>query len=231
MGSFSWFDITDAVREAFTNLGVDFIEFIPRLIGAIIILLIGWFIAVAIGKVIAEILKRIKFNQLFDKGIWKNALARAEIKVDASDFVGAIVKWILFLLGFLPAAVKVLNLTQFESILNGVLGYVPNVIVATLIFVVTVIIVDIVEKIVRASVEGIKVGYGQLVSAIVKWAIWIFAILAILQQLRFEAADWIFELVKYAFIGLVLMFAIAFGLGGKDIAAETIRDLKGKLKE
>ncbi len=222
----SWIDVT---IQALQNLWQGFLSFIPVLLGAVIVFIIGWFFSVGVGKLVAEVLKKLKFNQIFEKGGWKNALEKAEIKVDASAFVGAVVKWVLIVV-FLLAAVEILGLVQFAIFLKGVLGYLPNVIVAVLIFVVTVIVVDIVEKIVRAAVEGIKVGSGQIVSAVVKWSIWVFAILAILTQLRFEAADWIFELIKIVFMGIVLIAVVAFGLGGKDMAAEILQDLRKKLK-
>jgi len=222
-------DWADVTILAFQNLWQGFLNFIPVLIGAMIVFVIGWFISVGVGKLITEILKKAKFNQIFEKGGWKTALAKAEIKVDASGFIGAIVKWILVIV-FLLAAVEILGLPQFADFLRGVLGYLPNVVVASLIFVVTVIVVDIIEKLVRASVESIKVGYGQVVSAIVRWSIWIFAILAILHQLGIAR-----PFMEILFTGLVAMLVIslgiAFGLGGKDVAAEILQDLKRKLKE
>lgn len=204
--------------------------FIPYLIGAIIVFLIGWVVALGIGKLVAEILIRIKLNQFFERAGWKTALEKAELKVNPSEFIGAIIKWILVIV-FLSVAVEILGLVQFAGFLKSILAYLPNVVAAAFILVVTIILVDIVEKIIRAAVEGIKVGYGHLVSTIIKWSIWIFAILAILQQLRFETADWIFDLIKIVFVGIVAMGAIAFGLGGKEVAAEILQDLRKKLKE
>lgn len=208
-----------------------FMGFIFNLIGATVVFIFGWFVALFIGKLIAEILSRIKLNQAFDKVGWKSALEKAEIKVNPSEFIGAIVKWILVIV-FLYALIGILGepFGAFRGLLEGILGYLPNVILAVLILVVAVIVVDIVEKVIRAGVESIKVGYGQLVSTIIKWSIWIFVILAILQQLRFEAADWIFELIRIAFVGIVAMAAIAFGLGGKEVAAEILQDLRKKFK-
>ena len=94
----------------------------------------------------------MKFNQLFEKAGWKEALEKAELKVNAADFIGAICKWVLAIV-FLLAAVEILGFVQFANFLRDVLAYLPNVIVAALIFVVTVILVDIIEKIVRAAVE------------------------------------------------------------------------------
>jgi len=219
----------EATTLALLKFWDGFLAFIPNLIGAIIVFSIGWFVALGIGRLVAEILTRIKLNQFFERTGWKTALEKAELKINPSEFIGAIVKWILVIV-FLLGAVEILGLVEFAGFLKGILAYLPNVIMAVLILVVAIIVIDIVEKIVRAAVEGIRVGYGHLASTIVKWSIWVFAILAILQQLRFEAADWVFELIKIVFVGIVAMGAIAFGLGGKDVAAEILQDLRKKLK-
>jgi len=106
----------------------------------------------------------------------------------------------------------------------------PNVIVAALIFVVTVIMVDIVEKVMRAGVESIKVGYGHMVSSVVKWSIWIFAILAILHQLGI-AKPFMETLFTGLVAVLVLGFGLSFGLGGKEVAGEILQDFRRKLRD
>lgn len=223
----NWSEIT---LTAVQHLWQGFLQFIPALLAAVIFFIIGWFFSILVGKLITEILRKAKFNQIFEKGNWDEALAKADIKVDASGFVGAVVKWILVIF-FLQVAVGILGWAQFSVVLGKIVSYLPNIIVAVLVFVVTTIIADILEKVVRVSVERAKVGYGQITSSIVKWAVWIFAILAILQQLRFEAANWIFELIKLAFIGIVAMAAIAFGLGGKDAAADIIKNFRQKMAQ
>ncbi len=220
-----WYTVT---IQALQDLWQAFLSFIPALIGAILIFVIGWFLSTGVGRVVAEILKRIKFNQIFEKGSWDEALAKADIKVDTSGFIGAVVKWVLVIV-FLLASVEILGLREFAGFLRGVLNYLPNVIVAALIFVVTVIVVDIVEKIVRVGVESIKVGYGQMVSVVIKWSIWAFAILAILYQLGI-ARPFMETLFTGLVAMLVLSLGLAFGLGGKDVAAEILQDLKKKLK-
>ncbi len=221
-----WYTVT---VEALQGLWQAFLSFVPMLIGAIIIFVIGWFISVGIGRLITEVLKRVRFNQIFEKGNWDEALAKADIKVDASAFVGAVVKWVLVIV-FLLAAVEILGFVQFAIFLQSVLAYLPNVIVAALIFVVTVIVVDIIEKIVRVSVERIKVGYGTMVSAVIKWSIWIFAILAILYQLG-VAKTFMSTLFQGLVAMLALAFGLAFGLGGKEVAGDVWQYLKRKIKE
>ena len=222
-------DWTEVTIQALQSLWQSFLIFIPILLGAIIVFMIGWFISIGLGKLVSEVLKKLKFNQLFEKEEWKKVFKKAEIKIDASGFIGAIVKWVLIIV-FLLIAVEILGLPHFAEFLRSVLAYLPNVIVATLIFVVTVILADIVEKLVRAGVEGIKVGYGQIASAIVKWSIWIFALLAILYQLGIARP--FMEILFSGFVAmLVISLGLAFGLGGKDFAAEILQDLKKKLKD
>lgn len=215
--------------DALENLWIGFIDFIPNLVGALVVFIIGWVIAVAIGKLVEEVLKRVKFNRIFEKGGWKTALEKADIKVDASSFIGAIFKWVL-LIAFLIAAVQILGLNQLRDFFVDVLNYLPNVIVAAFILVVAIIIADILEKVVRAAVEGTKIGYGQLVGAVVKWSIWIFAIFAILLQLGI-AEDLVKTIIQGIVALIVIAGGIAFGLGGKDVAGEILQDLRNKLRE
>ncbi len=221
-----WFDTTIL---ALKNLWQGFIDFIPNLVGAIIVFLIGWLISIAIGKLIAEILRRIKFDRIFEKGGWKTALEKAEIKVDVSSFVGAIFKWVLLIV-FLAAAVEILGFSELTMFLTGeVLPFLPNVIVAVFIFVVAVIIADVLEKIVRTAVEGTRMGSGQIVGVIVKWSIWVFAILTILYQLGIGKV-FMADLFRGIVMIIVLAVGLSFGLGGKDVASEILQDLRNKLR-
>jgi hypothetical protein len=221
-----WWEIT---WDSLLNLWKGFINFIPNLIGALVVFVIGWVIATIIGKVVAEVLTRIRFNQIFEKGSWKRALEKADIKVDASAFIGAIFKWILLIV-FLADAVKILGFNQLTVFLTvDVLPFLPNVVVAAFIFVVAIIIADILEKIVRAAVEGTRIGYAAFVGAIVKWSIWIFAIMAILYQLGIGTI-FMADLFRGIVAIIVISVGLSFGLGGKEVAAEILQEVKTKLK-
>jgi hypothetical protein len=207
------------------------ITFTANLILAIVVFVVGYLISIGIGSVITEVLKSVRFNKLFEKEGWQKALQRANVEVHPSEFIGAIFKWVFVIVSLL-LAVDILDLPQFGLILTEVLNYLPNVVVAALIFVVAVIVSDIVEKVIRVMVERMKVGYGYLVSSIVKWAIWVFAIFLVLDQLLPNS-----DLIKALYVAIVwgvvgtlgLGLAIAIGLGGKDVAGEVIRDIKDKL--
>ena len=209
------------------------ISFIANLVVAIVVFIIGYLISVGIGRLITEILKSIKFNKLFEKEGWRKALQRANVDVNPSEFIGAIFKWVFVVVSLL-VAVDILKLTAFAGFLTQVLNYLPNVIVAVLVFVVAIVISDIVEKLVRVTVERMKVGYGFLAASIVKWAIWIFTFFLILDQLLPASllVKTLYTSIVYGAVGaLALGVGLAIGLGGKDTAAKVIGDMYRKMEE
>ena len=215
--------------QALQSAWQGFLNFIPVLIGAIIVFVIGWFIALGIGKLIAEILARLKFNKLFEKTGWKGALEKAELKVNPSEFIGAISKWILVIV-FLLAAVEILGFVQFANFLRSVIIWLPNLVVAIAIFVVAIILSDILEKIVRAGIKKLELGYAEFLGAVVRWAIYIFAGLAILLQLGVTPT--IINTLVIGFVGMIaLALGLAFGLGGKEAAAKLIEKIGEKISE
>ncbi|PIW35310.1 MAG: hypothetical protein COW25_00350 [Candidatus Nealsonbacteria bacterium CG15_BIG_FIL_POST_REV_8_21_14_020_37_12] len=221
-----WYQTT---YDSLLGLWKGFLNFIPSLLAAIIVFVIGWFIAEVIGKLVARILKVLKLNQIFDRANWKEALEAAEIKVNISEFIGGICKWVLVVV-FLSVSVEILGLSQFASLLNRLISWLPNLIVAVAIFVVAIIVADILNRLIRASVKKIGVKYGGFLSALVRWAIYIFAGLAILLQLGVTPT--IIQTIIVGFVGMIaLALGLSFGLGGKDAAAKLIEDFKKKISE
>jgi len=221
-----WYLIT---YESLLDLWRGFLKFIPSLLAAIIVFVIGWLIAEAISKIISRILKVLKLDQVFERANWREALEAAEIQVNISEFIGGICKWILVIV-FLSIAVEILGLVQFAAVLNKLISWLPNVIIAVAIFVVAVIVADILDRLIRASVKKIGVKYSGLLGVIVRWAIYIFAGLAILFQLG--VAQTVIQSIIIGFVGMIaLAMGLAFGLGGKDAAAKLIEDLTGKISK
>jgi hypothetical protein len=228
----NWYEI---ISEALKGFWISFINFIPNLLVAIIVFIIGWIVAVIIAKIISQILQRLQFNRLFEKASWREALEKAEIKVNPAEFIGAIFKWVLVILVILISLQILLGLQDlsdnpFKLLLDKFLIWIPNFVVAIVIFVVAVIVADLLDKIIVASVNRIGVEYVGMLGIIVRWIIYILAGLAILNQL--EVAPALINTLIIAFFGMIaLAFGLAFGLGGKDTAAKLIEDLRRKIAE
>ncbi|MDD5621177.1 MAG: hypothetical protein PHS27_01150 [Candidatus Pacebacteria bacterium] len=219
----------DTVTQGFTQFGVGFVKFIPNLVAAIIIFVIGWFVAVAIGKLIVEILKKLKLDNFFEKTGWKDAMEKVDIKMTVSEFIGALCKWILILV-FLGIAANILNLSAFSIFVLGVVAWLPRLIAAVLIFIVTVIVANFAEKATKAAMSKAKIDYIDVAGSIVKWAVWIFGLLAVLVQLG-VMADLIMVIVQGFIYMIAGAAALAFGLGGKEVASELLHSLKNKLRK
>ncbi|MCP6719675.1 MAG: hypothetical protein KJI71_05685 [Patescibacteria group bacterium] len=221
-----WSTIT---LEALQSTWQGLLLFLPKLIGSLLIFVIGWFIALGVGRLVAEILKQLRFNQIFERTGWKQAFEKAELKANPSDFVGAVFKWILVIV-FLLASVEILGFVQFADFIQRIIDWLPNLIVAVAIFVVAIILTDIFEKVIKAGIKKIDIGYTELIGTTVRWAIYIFAGLAILLQLGVTPS--LINTMIQGFVWMIaLAFGLAFGLGGKDTASKIVEDLSKRISE
>ncbi|MBU1292179.1 hypothetical protein KKH07_01690 [Patescibacteria group bacterium] len=220
---------TEVVTASLQGLWIGFIEFLPSLLGAIIIFIIGWIIATLLGKLAAQVIRTLRIDQILEKMSFKRSLERANLKLDSGKFIGEIVRW-FFIIVFLMAATDILGLPEVTIFLRRVLLYIPQIMVAVLILLIAVLVANFLQRLVKASVEAAGLKSANFLGAITKWAILIFALLSALLQLGIVPA-----LIETLFTGFIAALAIglglSFGLGGKDIAAETLSKLKNEVRE
>lgn len=216
-----FYDVQAALGDSIIATWQGVINFIPSLIGAVIIFAIGWLVAVLIEKIIESLFKSIKVDSLLRSAGFEEVMKRTGHPLNSGKFVGSLVKWFVIVV-FLVASFDILHLTQVNQFLQGVvLGYLPQVIIAVLVLMVAVVIADAMQKIVAASARAAHVKSAHLLGVVTKWAIWIFAILTALITLN-VAAYLIQMIVTAVFAGAALGIGLAFGLGGKDQAARII---------
>lgn len=191
-------------------------------------MLLGILIAKWLGQVSVAFLGKIKLNQILKRMGWQEALSKIDTGLNAPKFFGEIVKW-FFVIVFLMVSFEILGLTQFSQFLEKVLVYFPNIFIAALIFLVAVFLADFSQKIVVGTLEEEKITYSRFLGKAIRWLIWLFAILAILYQLQITPS-----LILVIFVGMAatisIALGIAFGLGGKDLAAKILKELEEKFK-
>ena len=207
----------DAVFLSLSNALNSFLAAIPLVIGALIIIIIGWIIAGILARVVQEVLRRAGADRLFAEHggqVYGNRSQSFKPSIVASEMV----KWLVRLV-FLVAAANVLGMPQVSQLLNNVLLWIPNLIVAAIIL----LIAPLLGRFVRGAIE---VGAGQmgftnapLLGRIAEIAIVAFAVIIAINQIGIAA-----NLVNTLFVGLVaalaLAFGLAFGLGGREVAAQ-----------
>lgn len=205
-------------------------NFVPLLVGAIVVFVVGWIVAVALGKVVEQVVRALRVDALLQKLEFERTLERGGVRLNSGAFVGGLVKWFLIIV-FLLAAVNIIGLTQVSDFLTQVLFYLPNVVVAALILVIALKVAEVVERLARGSVEAVGMR-GAVVGVMARWAIWIFAVIAALLQLG-VATVLLQTLVTGLVAMLALAFGLAFGLGGKDAASAFVeklrRDITGRV--
>lgn len=219
----------DVILSSLKTIWFSFIGFLPTLLAALIVFIVGWLIAIALGKLANRIMKVIKLDILLARIGFKKALAKAKLKLNSGRFFEELVKW-FFIIVFLMAATDILGLYQVTEFLKGVLYYIPNIVVAVVILLAAVIIANFLQKLVRASVEAAGLQAANFLGGLTKWAILIFGFIAALVQLGIAVT-----LIHTLVTGLVAMVALAgglaFGLGGKDQAARFLERLKKDIGE
>lgn len=222
---------TDAVVTSLTGLWLQFVSFLPNVIAALVVFFVGWSISIALGRLVEKVLSVLRINTAFESisGL-KSAVQQAGLRLDVPKLVGEIFKWFLIIVTLL-ASTDILGLQEVSQFLTSVLFYIPNVVVASVILVVAVVLANFVYRTVLASVDAAGFTSGGIVAAISKWSILIFALLAALLQLN-VATQLLQTFLTALFAMVAIAGGLAFGLGGKDLATKWLKkaeeDLSGK---
>jgi len=215
----------NAVMISLQDLWIRFFGFLPVLIGAILVLVIGWLVAVAVGKLVTRVLRAVKLNEAFDKlsGL-RSSLQKAGMGLNPARFVGAVVKWFIIIVT-LMATSDILGLAGVTLFLNQIIAYVPNIVVAIVMIIAGTLFANFVQKITRASAAAARLPHRNAAAAVAKWAVLVFTFIATLVQLGVAEV-----LLQTFFTGFVATIAIAggisFGLGGKVTAEKVLRHLE-----
>lgn len=218
----------NAVQGSFYELWYTIAAFLPAILAALIVFIIGWIVGVILYRVVLEIVRVLRIDDAL-KTTGVNEVARdSGIKLDVGVFIATLVKWFVIIV-FLVAALDILGLTRVTIFLQTVvLLYLPQVIVAALILILGAIVAEVVRGLVAGSARAAGAHGANLAGTVAKWAIWVTAVLAALNQLGVAT-----EFVQTLFTGIVvsasLAFGLAFGLGGKDAAARTIERIRSEI--
>ena len=211
-------DWGDAVMVSATEALQNLLGFLPALIGAILILIIGWIIAGVIAGLIEKGLQAVGFEKAAQSTGIAGFIENAGTGWTASKVVAEIVKWFIRLIA-IQAAASILGLDQISQIINAILLWLPNLVVAIVIIVIGALIANFVAGIVRGSATEMGFSTPGLLANVARYAIIGFAAVAAFNQLGIAPT-----VVNTLFIGLVatlvLAFGLAFGLGGQQTAAQ-----------
>lgn len=218
----------DVLTASFQNLWLGLVAFVPNVIVAIIIFILGWLVGAALGRIVEQVIRSVKLDAALKNTGLNEAVERAGFTLNTGEFLGMLVQW-FFIIVFLMASLEVLGLTQVNLFLqNVVLAYLPQVIVAALMLIVGAVVARVAKNLVGGAAKAAGVSGAQLAGSVASWAVWIFTILAVLAQLQVATA-----FVQTLFTGVVVAVSLAlglsFGLGGQEAAARAIEKMRSEM--
>jgi small-conductance mechanosensitive channel len=202
-----------------------FFGWVPHVLGFLAVLLIGWIIAKVLGKVAWKATHRAGLDRTLHTGTGGNLVQRA---VPApSRLVGQIVFWAIFL-GAISLAASVLGIAALTALVGAIWAYLPNVLAAVLIFLIAGAISGAVVALVRRTMG--ETALGRIVATVVPILVMTIATFMILEQLKI-AHDIVVTTYTLLLGAIALGAALAFGLGGRDVAARMLEGAYQKGQE
>ena len=211
----------DVFSNSLFNLWNGFVGFVPNVLGALIIFIAGWIVGVTIGKWVSQLVSKLKIDKLFESAGAQDVLDRSGLKLSIGRILGGIVKWFIIVV-FLMTSLELVHLSQVNEFLTStVLLYLPKVLIAALVLVVSTVLADTMKKVVSAAANATNIKTANMLGSIAFYAIWAFGLIIALSELGIAAA-----FMQILFTGVVAAIAIAgglaFGLGGKEAAARLL---------
>lgn len=206
----SSFSVTDPLQNAFTTL----LNYVPRLIGALVVLVIGYFVARIVAKVITKVLQKAQFDHTMERANLQQFLDRSGTSMTPSTLLGKVVFWFIFVMSFTMFA-SALGVPQISGFLNSVLGYIPNIFAALVILCLAALFANFLAGVVRAATGS------ELLAKLTRGVILVYAAFVALTQLHIAQ-----QLTGPTFLiilgAVALAAALAFGLGGRDQAQQLL---------
>ncbi len=207
--------MNETLVQPLQNVLSTVLSFLPQLVGAIIILIIGYIVAKVLQAVVGRVLQGIGFDGWMEKGGIKQYFDRAQTNYTPATVLGRLVFWFVFIIAITMAA-DALGISQVSAVLAQLIAFIPSIIAAILILILAALLANFVSGIVRGATGS------NLLASMAQYAIIVYAVFAAITELGIAV-----ELTAPTFLILLgavaLAAAIAFGIGGREVAGEIIQ--------
>jgi hypothetical protein len=213
-------DTGDAFRASLAGALNTLLSAVPRVIGFAVVLIVGWIIASLLARGVEALLHAVRFNDLARRSGFADFVQKMGVRDDSAGVIAGIVKWFIRLIT-LVVAFDTLGLPAVSNVLNQLLLWLPNLIVALVVLVIGGLAANALSRLVRGATAEAGLGNPETMETVTKVAVWGFAIVVAITQLGIATT-----LINTIIIGLIgamaLAFGLAFGLGGRDRAAQML---------
>lgn len=223
--------ILNALSESFSRFGQAIADFLPVVVSALIVLLVGWIIAKIVARIVSRALRTVKFDTLIEKAGFDQMLNRIKPDLKGSTVVGRIFYWVVFLVFFMAAA----NILGWSALTNGIqafMAYLPTLGIALLIFFIGVYTANLVRSAVQTAADSIGISGAKTIADIVYYLLFIFIAITALNQAGVNT-DIITSNLTLIIGAILLAFALSYGIASRQIVSNMLSSFysKGKFKE
>lgn len=208
--------LVNAMSTMWSSVGV----FIPRLFGALIVILLGFVVAKLLDTLLSKLLAKLGLDRLMAGAGLTKLLSRVGIQVSVSTLVGKIVYWFVLLI-FLVSAAESLGLERVSATLDVFALYLPKVFAAALVLLAGVLLAQLAASLLRGAAEGVGLDYANSLGRIAQAMVIIISISVAIGQLEIKT-DLLNNVIAIVLISIGLAMALAMGLGSRDIAQQIL---------
>lgn len=217
------------VLEPIKVMAIKIWSYIPAILGAIVILAVGWLLAKLIETIINKVLKAVRLDALSEKTGIANVLAQGDIKLSLSDLVGAIIYWLVILVA-VATTLDALNLKMASDLISRLVEYVPNILSAVFILILGSFLANFIATIIRTAGVNAGLKTAKLMSQIAHVILMVFTVVIAIEQLKVATALLVLS-INIILISIGMGIALAFGLGCKDLAGKFMHDVINKMNK
>lgn len=211
---------TQSLVTAMSSVWAPIAGFIPRLFGALVVVLLGFVVAKLLDTLLSKLLAKVGLDRLMSGTGLTKMLSRVGIQVPVSTLIGKIVYWFVLLI-FLVSAAESLGLDRVSATLDVLALYLPKVLGAAAIMLAGVLLAQLLSGIVRGAAEGVGLDYAAGLGRIAQGLVIIISISVAIGQLEVKT-DLLNNVIAIVLISVGLAIALALGLGSREIAGQIL---------
>ncbi|WP_019988979.1 mechanosensitive ion channel family protein [Rudanella lutea] len=224
-------NITEILINTFQTLINQFVDFVPKLIGAIVIMAIGVLVAKSVAAIVSRVLKQVGFDRIGDKLNDIDVIRQLQTEIKLSEIVAKVLYYFILLV-FITAATETLGIAAITNMVLSLVNFIPKLVAAAIMLQIGVLLADALKKAVISICQTFKVASGKLLGMIVFFFFLIITIISALGQAGINT-----ELLESSFNlligGIIFAFAVGYGIASRDVMANILSSFysKNRFKE
>lgn len=214
-------EFKDIAMESLVSMWLELTKIFPNIIGTIVVLVLGWLITKLIVRIIKKVLKLAKVNKLDDAINDIEIIEGKSINFDTVKVVSSFVKWLMYIVLIIMAS-DIMNMKIISQEISNLLGYLPKLFSALIIFILGLLFANFVKKGLKSLFESMELSGGKIISQVVFFLLLIFITITVLNQAGVDTAI-ITSNITMIMAAFLLAFAIAFGLGAREVVGYLLK--------